>query len=192
MYREEVIAKALKELRDKLKASLDANKMRQRELLESVAEHELAMKTLSQLVRTKQAPSGSPAPPVAPAANPPTVHAVEAHVERPATETVVMAAEKRGFTREKLKGIAFPLIQSRFRDEPFEVSKIRELLDEMEPETSHSYEAAWNLCNDLLREGKLKQAGIKKLTKGVARLFKLKTAATNNRSLNEKIVVAEG
>ena len=76
--------------------------------------------------------------------------------------------------------MAFPFITSRFSEEPFEVSKIRDLMDELEPEISHTYEAAWNLCNDLLREGKLKQAGLRRLPKGIVRLFMLKTA-TNNR-----------
>jgi len=191
MYREEVIAKALRELRDKLKTSLEANKARQRELVESIAEHQLAMRTLSSLVRTKQTPAIPPAtistPPVAtpgPVAFAPPMKSIP-------VGTMTIVGDRKGASRDKLKAMAFPIMKSRFQDEPFEVSKIRELLDELEPEFTHSYEAAWNLCNDLLREGKLKPAGIKKLPKGVARLFKLKTA-TGVATSPEKVVPTGG
>ena len=176
MYREEVIAKALRELRDKLKTSLEANKMRQRELVESIAEHQLAMRTLSSLVKTKQAPTISPAVPSPPRASEPEPVSFSPPLKSIPVATMTNIGDRKGYSREKLKSLAFPIMRSRFQEEPFEVSKIRDLLDELEPDVSHSYEAAWNLCNDLLREGKLKPAGIKKLPKGVARLFKLKTA----------------
>ena len=191
MYREEVIAKALRELRDKLKTSLEANKTRQRELVESIAEHQLAMRTLSSLVRTKQTPTIPPAVASAPPVAAPGPVSFAPPMKSIPVATIANVSDRKGASREKLKAIAFPIIRSRFQDEPFEVSKIRDLLDELEPEVTHSYEAAWNLCNDLLREGKLKPAGIKKLPKGVARLFKLKTAA-GGATPPEKVAPAGG
>lgn len=194
MYREEVIAKALREHREKLNAELQKNRSRQKDLNEHLAEHQLAIRTLSTLVKGKSSPAERttpgqvPLPTAAPFAAP--IHPQDA--VRP-VEAVARAPERRGYTRDKLKAVTFPHIQSRFADEPFEVSKVRDLLDELEPEVSHTYEAAWNLCNDMLREGKLKQAGIRKLPKGIVRLFVLKSSAAGNRpAAKANTVLAEG
>ena len=182
MYREEVIAKALREHREKLNAELQKNKSRQKELSERMAEHQLEIRTLSTLVMTKSSPTGHGVPAqqsVPAAATPPAALSSQESV-RPA-DTVTSVPGRKGYARDKLKAVAFPFIQSRFSGEPFEVSRVRDLLDELEPEVSHTYEAAWNLCNDLLREGKLKQAGIRRLPKGIVRLFVLKSPAAGNR-----------
>jgi len=200
MYREEVIAKALREHKDKLNAALVKNRNRQKELLECIEENQLAVKTLDSMVRgmgqEKNHMAEAALPSVAP--NLASVQTVAAMVEykppaeqqpRPYTQTV----ERRGMTRDRLKAVAFPYITSRFAEEPFEVSKVRDLLDELEPEVSHTYEAAWNLCNDLLREGKLKQAGLRRLPKGIVRLFTLKMATNTRPTLQaSKEPAAEG
>ncbi len=186
MYREEVIAKALREYRDRLKGNLDANKIRQRELLDAIAEHQLTLQTLSNLLKGKQeiivqTKVESPAPSV----ERQTVR--ETAVEVKVNDVGAPARpDRKGYSREKLKAVAYPLIEMQLADESFEVSRIRELLDNLEPDIKHTYEAAWNLCNDLLREGKLKQAGIKKGEKGVVRLFQLRNLGRNNRSNNNK------
>ena len=134
----------------------------------------------------------APQPVVAsPLYSPPT-QSLEPIIARPSPEVSLPAPEKKGWSREKLKTIAFPVIKSRFLDDPFEVSKVRDLLDEMEPSVPHSYESAWNLCNDLLREGKLKQAGMKKLPKGVVRLFKLKSEASVAHGASETAAAGGG
>jgi hypothetical protein len=194
MYREEVIAKALREHREKLNAELLKNRSRQKELNEHLTEHQLAIRTLSTLVKGKSSPTErtTPGQVPLPTAAPPVGVTTAPAAARPA-EVAVWAPERKGYTRDKLKAVAFPHIQSRFANEPFEVSKVRDLLDELEPEVSHTYEAAWNLCNDMLREGKLKQAGIRKLPKGIVRLFVLKSSAAGNRpAAKANTVLAEG
>jgi hypothetical protein len=194
MYREEVIAKALREHREKLNAELLKNRSKQKELNEHLAEHQLAIRTLSTLVKGKSSPVDQIPPGQAPpmTATTPAPLAMTPTAARPA-EVVARAPERKGFTRDKMKAVAFPHIQSKFAEEPFEVSKVRDLLDELEPEVSHTYEAAWNLCNDLLREGKLKQAGIRKLPKGIVRLFVLKNSTAGNRPVAKaNPVLAEG
>jgi len=193
MQREEAIAKALREYREKLVAELDTTKKKQKELIEKLAESQLAINTLSTLVKVKVKspaqnqelkiiePRPTPAKPIPePKLSPETI------------ETVQISADRKGHSREKLKSLAFPIIQSRFSDSPFEVSKVRDMLDEIEPEVPHSYEVAWNLCNDLLREGKLKQAGLRRLPKGVVRLFKLRGIADKNHNDSQTHSVVAG
>ncbi len=187
MYREEVIAKALREYRDRLKSNLDSNKTRQRELLDTIAEHQLTLQTLSNLLKGKQtlveqAKAESPSPPV----EPQTVQEATTEVKINDVKPAPVQSDRKGYSREKLKAVAFPIIETQLADESFEVSRIRDLLDNLEPEVNHTYEAAWNLCNDLLREGKLKQAGIKKGEKGVVRLFQLRNPGRNNRLNNNR------
>jgi len=185
MYREEVVAKALREHREKLSSELTRNRSRQKELVEHLAEHQLAIRTLSTLVHGRAAQ----AQPVAPALPPPERLAaarVPESVQEPSAATAVevpsiQIIEKRGYSRDKLKIVAFPFMQARFGEEPFEVSKVRDLLDEIETEVTHTYEAAWNLCNDLLRDGKLKQAAVRNLPKGIVRLFVLRDNSKNHR-----------
>jgi len=194
MYREEVIAKALREHREKLNAELQKNKIRQKELNEHLAEHQLAIRTLSSLVKGKSQPSEqvTTAQVQGTGEAPSTAAAPPQDASRP-SEAAIHITERKGYTRDKLKSVVFPHIQSRFADEPFEVSRVRDILDELEPEVSHTYEAAWNICNDLLREGKLKQAGIKRLPKGIVRLFVLKSAPARPRpAAKEDTVLAEG
>ncbi len=194
MYREEVIAKALREHRDKLNAELTKNKNRQKELHEHLAEHQLAIRTLSTLVKVRTQPElPHAAEHERTVASAPGAPILEMPVAREPVQTFVRATDRKGWSRDKLKSVAFPYIQSRFTEEPFEVSKVRDLLDELEPEVSHTYEAAWNLCNDLLREGKLKQAGIRRLPKGIVRLFTLRSAPVNNRPpAQQSSMLAEG
>ncbi len=185
MYREEVVAKALREHREKLSSELTRNRIRQKELSEHLAEHHLSIRTLSTLVHGR----AQQAQPVALVVHPPEPAAawrvavpVHAPMASPATEApTIRVAERKGYTREKLKIVAFPFMQARFGEEPFEVSKVRDLLDEIEAEVTHTYEAAWNLCNDLLREGKLRQSAIKSLPKGIVRLFVLRNNSKSNR-----------
>lgn len=194
MYREEVIAKALREHRDKLSAELTRNKNRQKELNEHLAEHQLAIRTLSTLVRVRTQPElPHAAEHERTVASASVASILEMPVAREPVQTFVRATDRKGWSREKLKSVAFPYIQSRFAAEPFEVSKVRDLLDELEPEVSHTYESAWNLCNDLLREGKLKQAGIRRLPKGIVRLFTLRSAPVINRPpVQQNSTLAEG
>jgi hypothetical protein len=194
MYREEVIAKALREHREKLNSELLKNRSRQKELSERLAEYQLAIRTLSTLVSSKSQPAEQAIPPPSVTRSAVREEAATAPPSAaPRPEVVFRASERKSLSRDKLKAAAFPHIQSRFADEPFEVSTVRDLLDELEPEVSHTYEAAWNLCNDLLREGKLKQAGLRKLPKGIVRLFVLKTPMAGNRPVPKAdTVLAEG
>ncbi len=182
MQREEVIAKALREYRDKLSADLEASRSRQKQLVEMLAEHQLTIKTIASLSMT-QTPTIDDRPAVAvenvTVVKEEPVAGVEAD-SRPAVSTIVNV-ERKGYSRDKLRALAYPRIQERFAETPFEVASVRELLDEMEPNVKHSYEVAWNLCNDLIREGKLKQAGIRRLPKGIVRLFTLKSSTANHR-----------
>ena len=120
-----------------------------------------ATKTEGKATFASVAPTSFPQAPPSAAPQPPPPRRTAAHVRF-----------RKGSVGQKL----WPTIVQRYAEVEFGVEEVVALLGEESPDTKHSYEAAWRLCNELIERKVLAVTSQSKSGRGFTKRFRIAEA----------------